>query len=70
MKLVQGQTWWQGDRYIRIVQLERRQVGYKTFADLTTKVGAHACASKKEFCRLIKGATLVPDGAAIKPQSA
>jgi hypothetical protein len=60
MKLVQGQVWKQGDHYIRIVYLERLQVRYKTVSDLASKAGTHAQCSKKEFCRLLKGATLMP----------
>ena len=59
MKLEQGQVWQQGEQYIRIVHLERMQVQYKTMIDLVTKEGVHDQCSKKEFCRLIKGATLV-----------
>ena len=60
MKLQQGQVWQQGGQYYRIVQLERLAVEYKTMRDLVTKSGKHHRVTKKEFCRLIKGATLVP----------
>lgn len=63
LKLKQGQIWKQGDQFIRIVQLERLEVGYKTFTDLRTKEGAHHHTSKKDFCRLLKSATLLGDGA-------
>ena len=59
MKLAQNQVWKQGDEYIRIVQLERLAVKYKVVKNLLTGEGAHHDASKKEFCRLIKGATLL-----------
>ena len=58
MKLQQGQTWREGERFFRIVQLERLSVGYKEILDLKTKVGTVHQVSKKEFCRLIKKATL------------
>ena len=58
MKLQQGLVWKQGDEYFRIVQLERLSVGYKEILDLKTKVGTVHQVSKKEFCRLIKKATL------------
>lgn len=58
MKLQQGQVWKQGDHYIRLVHLERLGVEYKIIKDLTTKEGVHHKALKKEFCRLIKTATL------------
>lgn len=60
MKLQQGQVWKQGEQYIRIVHLERLEVGYKTMTDLVTKEGKHGRATKKEFCKLIKGARLLP----------
>ena len=59
MKLQQGQTWHQGDQYIRITHLERREVKYKALRDPTTKDGTHHHVTKKEFCRLIKNAVLL-----------
>ena len=59
LKLRQGQVWKSGDEFIRIVQLERLQVGYKTFKNLGTGEGKHHHTSKKEFCRLLKSATLL-----------
>ena len=59
MKLQQNQIWKKGDRYFRIVHLERLSVDYKLMQDLATKDGEHLHASKKEFCRLLRGATLV-----------
>ena len=59
MKLQQGQVWKKGDEYHRIVHLERLEVKYKTFKDLVTREGTHHHVTKKEFCRLIKGATLL-----------
>ena len=58
MKLQQGQIWKQGNQYLRIVQLERLAVEYKAMKTLATKEGTHHKATKKEFCRLLKGATL------------
>jgi len=59
MKLAQNQVWKQGEEYIRIVQLERLAVKYKAVRNLLTGEGIHHDVSKKEFCRLIKGATLL-----------
>jgi len=58
MKLRQNQLWRQGDDLYRIVQLERLFVDYKRLdpADPEEKEGTHHSVSKKEFCRLIKGA--------------
>ncbi len=60
MKLQQGQTWHHGAEYIRLVKLERLQVEYKIMTDLLTKEGIHHHATKKDFCRLIKKAQLLP----------
>ena len=61
MKLRQGQLWRQGDEFIRIVRLERLQVDYKTMLQPTSREGATHRATKKEFCRLLKGAQLLND---------
>jgi hypothetical protein len=61
MKLQQGQTWKQGEQHLRIVHLERLEVEYKAITDLPTRKGTHHHVTKKDFCRLIKGATLLPD---------
>jgi len=62
MKLQQGQIWKNETAYIRIMQLERLSVEFKIMEDAFTKDGTHKQLSKKEFCRLIKGATLVEEG--------
>jgi len=59
MKLQQGQTWKCGEQFVRIVQLERLEVGYKTFKSLKGDAGQHGHTSKKDFCRMLKGATLL-----------
>ena len=59
LKLRQGQVWQQGDTFIRIVELHRLEVRYKICPDLTTGEGQHHHTSKKEFCRLLKGAALL-----------
>jgi hypothetical protein len=58
-KLRQGQVWQHGDEFIRIVQLERLEVGYKVLKNLKSGVGEHRHTSKKDFCRLLKSATLL-----------
>ena len=60
MKLCQDQLWKQGKEYIRIVRLERLEVEYKSLTSLASKEGAKHVTSKKDFCRLLKGAALVP----------
>ena len=61
MKLQQSQIWKQGDQFIRIVKLERLAVEYKTMTSANTKKGTHHQTSKKDFCRLLKGAKLLTD---------
>ena len=60
MKLQQGQVWKRGGEYIRIVHLERLRVEYKSLTSLQSRDGTHHQTSKKEFCRLIKQAELLP----------
>lgn len=64
LKLQQGQMWKKGDMLVRIVHLERLSVGYKDIKNHETKEGEHHTVTKKEFCRLIKGAELQPAGEA------
>lgn len=59
MRLQQDQIWQKGKTYLRITRLERFEVGYKAMTDLATKEGTHQVATKKEFCRLLHGATLL-----------
>ena len=67
MRLQQNQTWQQGDQYIRIVKLERKAVEYTILKDILDFGAPHAFASKKDFCRLLKGATLMPPSRRIGP---
>ena len=65
MKLCQAQVWKQGKEYIRIVRLERLEVEYKSMLSLAGKQGTLKVTSKKDFCRLLKGAKLLgpkPEG--------
>ncbi len=59
MKLGQNQVYRLGDQFLRIVHLARLEVHYKTVTNLLTGEGTHHKVSKKEFCRLIKAATLL-----------
>ena len=60
MKLQQGQVWKREGEYLRIIVLQRLAVEYKSTLDPKVKEGTHIRATKKEFCRLLKGATLLP----------
>jgi hypothetical protein len=59
MKLRQGQLWKQGTKYLRIVQLERLEVGYKSLPHPASAKGTVHRVSKKNFCRLLKNAELL-----------
>ena len=59
IKLAQNQVWKQESTYIRIIQLERLEVRYKAIENLLSAAGTHHHVSKKDFCQLIKGATLL-----------
>jgi hypothetical protein len=59
MKLRQGQIWKREKEYIRIVRLERLEVEYKALTSLASKAGTKQVTSKKDFCRLLKGARLL-----------
>ena len=59
IKLRQAQVWKLDEEYLRIVQLERLEVEYKSTTTLAAKKGIHRKVSKKEFCRLLKNASLV-----------
>lgn len=59
MKLHQNQLWRQGGDLYRIVTLERLSVGYKKIDEANAEGGTHHVVTKKEFCRLIKGAVEV-----------
>ncbi len=59
MKLQQNQIWLKGSEYYRIVQLDRLEVQYKIMMDPLSGRGPHHQVTKKEFCRLVKGAVLL-----------
>jgi hypothetical protein len=62
MKLQQGQLWKCSGNTVRITKLERMAVEYKTVPSeaAAPEAGSGICqrVTKKEFCRLIKGAVL------------
>ena len=59
MKLAQAQVWKKDGQFIRIVRLERLEVEYKSHPSLASKAGTKVVTSKKDFCRLLKGAHLL-----------
>ena len=63
MKLEQGQIWKVDARYFWIVKWERLSIEYKELDDLDFRASAPVQqVTKKEFCRLIKGAELMEEG--------
>lgn len=58
MKLEQGQIWKKDDSYLLITMWARLDIEYKEMKDLETREGSIHEVTKKEFCRLIKGAEL------------
>ncbi len=56
MRLHQNQLWQQNGAFYRIVRLERLSVEYKKLDPADPAKGTHHTATKKEFCRLIRGA--------------
>ena len=64
LRLQQGQVWQLGEDYIRITRLERLAVEYKLTRTHVARGGQTRNATKKEFCRLIKAAVLLPSLAA------
>ncbi len=59
MKLEQGQIWQNGDTFYRIVKWARLAIDYKAMKNPAAKTGTMHSVTKKEFCRLIKGGTLL-----------
>jgi hypothetical protein len=60
MKLQQGQLWRKDKEFLRIVECERLSVTYKIMENPFAKEGEMRQATKKDFCRLIKDAKLLP----------
>jgi hypothetical protein len=60
MKLQQGQLWKKDGMFFRIVECERLSVSYKEMPNPFDKEGKLREVTKKEFCRLIKEAKLLP----------
>jgi len=60
MKLQQGQLWKKDGEFFRIVECERLSVKYKIMENPFAKEGEMQQVTKKEFCRLLKNAKLLP----------
>lgn len=62
MKLFAGQLWQQGDVFYRVLHRDNLSVTYKEMNAAEAPKGTERQATKKEFCRLLKGAVLLPPG--------
>ncbi|HEX7260730.1 MAG TPA: hypothetical protein VF258_02860 [Luteolibacter sp.] len=60
MRLYQDEIYQKGEKFIRIVRLDRYEVEFKTMTGNPKGEGPLAVLPKKEFCRSLKGMTLVP----------
>ena len=61
IQLAQNQLWTKDGRYFRIVVWERLAIQYKETDSPGAAEGMVHDVTKKEFCRLIKGAELVEE---------
>lgn len=59
MRIYQDEIYQKGAKFIRIVRLDRYEVEFKTMEGNPKGEGTVAVLPKKEFCRLLKGMTLV-----------
>jgi hypothetical protein len=67
MRLQQGQIWKKDDEYLRIVEWARLSIEYKLMKNPADKKGTRHKMTKKEFCRLIRGAELLsPEEVAVQ----
>jgi hypothetical protein len=60
MRIFQDEVYQKGAKFIRIVRLDRYEVEFKTMNGDPKGDGSVAVLPKKEFCRSLKGMTLVP----------
>ncbi len=59
MRIFQDQIYQKGDRFVRVVRLDRYEVEFKTTQGSPKGEGMQQVFTKKEFCRHLKGMTLV-----------
>jgi len=59
MRIYQDEIYQKGEKFIRIVRLDRYEVEFKTASGDPKGAGSVSVLPKKEFCRLLKGMTLV-----------
>ena len=59
MRLFQDQVYRKGERFLKIIRLDRYEVEFKSGDGNLKEGGAAVVLPKKEFCRLLKGMELV-----------
>ena len=59
MRIFQDQLYRKGERFVRLLRVERHEVEFKTTQGDPKGDVEIQTLSKKEFCRLLKGMTLV-----------
>ena len=59
MRIYQDEVYQKGEKFIRIVRLDRYEVEFKTMTGDPKGEGSVAVLAKKEFCRSLKGMSLV-----------
>jgi hypothetical protein len=60
MRIYQDEIYQKGAKFIRIVRLDRYEVEFKTMNGEPKGEGHMTVLPKKEFCRLLKGMSLLP----------
>jgi hypothetical protein len=69
MRIYQDEVYRKGEKYIRILRLDRYEVEFKTTTAGPKGEGPVTVATKKEFCRLLKGMELVPPARKAAPDA-
>ncbi len=59
MRIYQDEIYQKGEKFIRIVRLDRYEVEFKTMSGDPKGEGSISVLPKKEFCRSLKGMSLV-----------
>ena len=59
MRIYQGELYQKGEKFIRILRVDRYEVEYKSMESDAKAEGPVAVLPKKEFCRLIRGMKVV-----------
>jgi hypothetical protein len=60
VRIYQDEIYHKGEKFIRIVRLDRYEVEFKTMQGDPKGEGTVTTLVKKEFCRLLKGMALMP----------